>query len=251
MTTNVLDKRNARVTSDSRWSVDDAAGGYVYYVDNTHFDKIAERSTAVMICAGDAELIDQWKQWFVDEDAGYEAPPSHLQDLQGNVIAAITVTVITKPGFAVDFSEGLYHRHEDSAYFCGSGGAAAKDCYSVNGCSFRCVDSASVADPFTGGDVKYYDVSSFENNLSNPKASLQDMLDQLVDRGFAMNKTTREITPMSPLTQEELRQKLANGTLSASAPTGVPLRGWSDRARHDAQEAMRRIVEREKAANGE
>jgi len=248
MTTNVLDRRNARIASDSRWSVDSV--NFVYFVDDTGFDKIAERSSAVMICAGNSGLIDQWKTWFCSPNPSYVAPPSQLIDLMGTVVAEIAVTILTKPGFQVEFSRGSYEHFEDHAYFCGTGGVPARDCYSVNGCSFKCVETAKNHDPCTGGEVKYYELHSFNNNLSSPKATLDQMLHQLVDRGFAMNKSTREITPMDPLTQEEFRKQLANGTLSVSAPTGSPLRAWTERERHDVQEAMRRIVERETPANG-
>ena len=249
MTTNVLDRKCGRITSDSRWSINDGGSAYVYYVDDTGFDKIVERASAVMICAGDAKLIDAWKNWFTDPNPSYLAPQSQVIGLNGNVIAEVAVTIISKPHFGIEFSRGNYESFEDAAHFCGTGGLAAKDCYSINGCSLRCVDSAKELDLCTGGEVKFYDIATFNNNLSNPKATLRSMYDQLVGRGLAVNKQTKEVIPMDPLKQDELRQALANGTLSVSAPTGTPLRAWTDREIHDVQETMKRIVEREKAAN--
>lgn len=248
MTTNVLDKRNNRVTSDSRWSVEDRDRGIVYFVDDTGFDKISERPTAVMVCAGSAKLIDLWKLWFAAPDL-LGLPASEEFDQHGNLVAEIAVTIISKPGFDIEFSRGWYQQHEDAAYFCGTGGVAAKDCYSINGCSNRCVESAKASDPCTGGEVKFYELDTFNHNLSNPQSTLLEMQTQLIDRGYAMNRATKETMPINPLTQEEFRQQLANGKLTISAPSGVPNRKWTERERHDAQEAMRKIVDREKAAN--
>lgn len=249
MTTNVLDRRSLRLTTDSRWSIDDPAEPYVYFVDDTGFDKMADRPTSVMVCAGNAALISMWMDWFTAEAPAPIAPPSHVINDAGDVVAEIAVTIVQKPGFTVEFSYGLYDQFEDAAWFCGSGRRAAKDCFSVNGCSIQCVATAGQYDPCTGGETKFYELATFSNNLSNPRATAQDMLTKLVEHGSAMNRITLEVTPMNPMTQDELRKKIANGTLAVSAPTGAPLRGWSDRERHDVQEVMKRIVERERAAN--
>lgn len=245
MTTNVMDHRNRKVTSDSRWSIADR--DFLYFVDDTGFDKIEDRASAVMICAGNAGLIEQWRTWFIAGDFSV-IPPTEVE-LANGTFDAIYVTIISKPSFTIDFSSGLYHAFQDDAHFCGSGAEYAKDCYSVNGCAIRCIESAKASDPQTGGEIKYYEFDSFQNNLSAPPMSLAELIDELFNRGMVMNIKTRNITSMNPMDKDSLKKALGAGTVSLSAPTGQAPRAWTDREKQDVQEAMKRIVEREKAAN--
>ena len=162
MTTNVLDRRNSMVTSDSRWSV--VRDGVLYFVDDTGFDKIEDRPAGVMVCAGNASLIEHWRTWFIAGDYSV-IPPTEITFPDGR-FDAIYVTIVTKPVFTIAFSSGLYHTYQDDAHFCGSGAEFAKDCYSVNGCAHRCIETAKGGDPQTGGEVMYYDFNTRNSNLN-------------------------------------------------------------------------------------
>lgn len=246
MTTNVLDKRNNMVTSDSRWSI--VSNPFLYFVDDTGFDKIEDRASAVMVCAGNASLIEQWRTWFIKGDFSV-LPPTEIQFSNGS-FDAIYVTIVSKPDFTVDFTSGLYHAFQDDAHFCGSGAIHAKDCYSINGCAHRCIETAKAGDPQTGGEIKYYDFNTFESNLSAAPMSLAELQDELFNRGMVMDLKTRNISPMSPMDKDALKQALGAGTVSLCAPTGQAPRAWTDREKEDAKEALKRIVQREQAANG-
>ncbi|WP_155767673.1 hypothetical protein [Xanthomonas hortorum] len=131
MTTNVLDNNSKRLASDSRWSL--LIGGHLVYVDDTGFDKIADRASAGMICAGDAQLIGAWKEWFLARDQ-IDLPPTERR-LSNGALSPICVTIISKPGFTIDFSSGNYHAYQNLALFCGSCASSAMACFSVNKCS--------------------------------------------------------------------------------------------------------------------
>ena len=246
MTTNVLDRRNSKVTSDSRWSI--ATPDFLYFVDDTGFDKIEDRPSAVMVCAGNALLIELWRTWFIAGDYSV-LPPTEIQFPNG-AIDAIYVTIVSKPDFTIDFTRGLYDSFQDDARFCGTGAQFAKDCYSVNGCAVRCVETAKGIDPQTGGETKFYDFKTFQSNLSAAPMSLAELQDELFNRGMVMNMKTRTVTPMGPMDTDALKQALGAGNVSLCAPTGQAPRAWSDREKADAKAALQRIVEREKAANG-
>lgn len=230
------------VTCDSRWSkpVDDL----VFYVDDTGFDKIADRQAAVMVCAGSAVLIELWKRWFANPVGEpplteYIEPSGHFQ--------AIFVSIIGKPDFRMLFSAGVFENYEDAAEFCGTGAIFAKDCYSVNGCATTAVGTAAVHDPMTGGEVKFVDVTaSHRNNLSPNPASLADAAKLLETRGMVMDKKTGNVYSIADASPT-IKQKLqAAATYGLSAPTGQTLRAWSAREKEDVKKVMAQIVLAEK-----
>ena len=234
------------MTSDSRWSVH--YEGNLYFVDDTGFDKIEDRSVAVMICAGNAGLIEQWRNWFVDDNC-VTIPETEFHLPDGTVEQAVYVTIIGKPDFAVLFSSGLYSAFQSDALFCGSGAEYAKDCYSVNGCSLRCIESAKVGDPQTGGEIKFVEFDISNNNLSVPQMTLQELEDELFNRGKVMTIQTRDIASMNDMDREKLKKALSAGTVSMSAPTGQAPRAWTDREKLDVLEIKKKIVEKERAAS--
>ena len=244
MTTNVLDRRNSKVTSDSRWSV--VGDGVLYFVDDTGFDKIEDRPFGVMVCAGNAALIEHWRTWFINGDYSV-TPPTEITFPNGR-FDAIYVTIVTKPVFTIAFSSGLYHTYQEDANFCGSGAEFAKDCYSVNGCAHRCIETAKAGDPQTGGEVLYYDFNTAQSNLNANPMSLDELNGVLLDRGMAMDLKTQAIRKMTEVEKDALRGALNAGTASLCAPTGQAPRAWTDREKADAKEALRRIVELEKMA---
>ncbi|MDR7068159.1 hypothetical protein J2X02_000976 [Pseudoxanthomonas japonensis] len=246
MTTNVLDHHNRKVTSDSRWSI--TAGRQLIFVDNSGFEKIAERPLAVMICAGDAKLIDEWKRWFTTPIPANELPPTDRIELDGS-FHEIYVTIIKKPEYAVVFSSGDYKQLEHRASFTGSGADFAMACYAINGCSEKCVDSASAQDPRTGGDVKYVDFQTMTSNVNGPYVSMQELEQMFSDRGTVMDLDTKQTSPISAMNKTEIAKALEAGRASIAAPTGRAPRAWTMEEKVAVSDAMRAIVEQEKAAN--
>lgn len=248
MTTNVLDFKAKRLTSDSRWSF--ILGHYFCYVDDTGFDKIADRQGAAMICAGDAKLIDRWKQWFRAGDSEADLPDTIRTDANGN-LQAVCISLVDKPLFTVNSVAGSYHAHGDLASFCGSGGTAALACYAAHGCSTKCVETASKHDPQTGGSVKFVDFVTSQNNLGPAETTYADLEQSLFKRGKIMNLIDGVTVPVQPIDEGVIRQVLSAGTVSLTAPTGQPPRAWTDEEKNGMREAMRRIIAREQIANQE
>lgn len=256
MTTNVLDRRFRKVTSDSRWSVsfEDQGVKYIWFADDTGFDKIAERPHAVMICAGDAKLIEEWKTWFSSPVPSNELPPTDRSELDGS-FHEIYITIIQKPSFTVLFYSGDYDHHGDvptfegaDASFTGSGGGFAKACYAANGCSLKCVESAGQQDPATGGEVKFVDFESGSSNLNTVSTTIQSIRDKLSTEGTVMNMTTKATEQISNLHRTELAKALAADKVSIAAPTGRPPRTWTVQEKLKVSEVMRQIVESEQAS---
>ncbi len=257
MTTNVLDRRFCRVTSDSRWSVPFTVDGekYIWYADNTGFDKIAQRDGAVLICAGDAKLIEQWKAWFTSDEPVNEIPPTDRVELDGSFHEIYVTIVRMEPEpFTVAFHSGDYDHFggvansidDADASFTGSGGGYAKACYSVHSCSLKCVDTAGQSDPATGGEVKFVDLASQTSNLSAVPASYESILEKLRTEGTVMNMTTMAKEQISNLNRTELAQALAANKLSVAAPTGRAPRTWTVEEKRKVSEVMRDIVQSQK-----
>lgn len=247
MTTNVLDRRNKIVASDSRWSSHPPAfPDLMVYVDDTGFDKIVDRPSAVMMCAGSMNLIALWKSWFAAGTG--PMPPSELLD--GTVRHEICVAVVRKRDFGLRFSAGTYENFEDAAEFCGTGAIFAKDCYSVNGCAMTAVTTASRHDPMTGGEVKFVDTKvPFKSNVLNPSTTVEQVEAQLATKGFVMEKSSGNVFSIATghlVHQQALSAAIASGL---SAPTGQKLRSWTEREREDLQKVMNEILEDEAASN--
>lgn len=242
MTTNVLDKRNCKVTSDSRWSF--FYGLDLVYVDDTGFDKIADRPSAVMVCAGDAKLIDAWKEWFTQPVPSNEVPPTDRIELDGS-FHELYVAIVKKTTSEILFSRGDYLNHLDHASFTGTGGQYAMGCYAVNGCSIRCVETAAAHDPQTGGQIKYVDFANQASNLHPSKVRFSELEGILKKKGMVMNTVNKQTRPISGALATEIAQALAKEQVSISAPTGHPPRTWTMQEKIDVSSAMRKIVEAE------
>ncbi|MBA0416182.1 hypothetical protein D7Y48_05525 [Stenotrophomonas maltophilia] len=216
------------------------------FLDDTGFDKIVDRPSAVMMCAGSMKLIALWKTWFV---AG-TGPMPVSEFYEGSFKHEICVAVVRKRDFGLRFSAGTYENFEDAAEFCGTGAIYAKDCYSVNGCAKTAVLTASRHDPMTGGEVKFVDTKvPFSSNVMNPSTTVEEVEAQLATKGFVMEKSTGNV--FSIATGQQVHQQAMSAAIAAglSAPTGQKLRSWTEREREDLQKVMNEILEDEAAAN--
>ena len=234
MTTNVMDKRNNRVTSDTRWSFQ--VGDDIFYVDDTGFNKIVHDASAVMICAGNACLIAEWKSWFLSPFTLPLPPTKRVISDQ-----TILVSLIVKEGYRTLFSSGWTQEHQDAARFSGSGSEVAKDCYSVNGCSTKCVETAATQDSFTGGDVQYVEFSHDSTNVINDTLTPEEMFAQFAPRGFVMNEKTKNVVPIRDVPPSFFAKAMSGALELVSAPTDQPSRDWTEREKHDVQVAMDEI----------
>lgn len=248
MTTNVLDFSGQKLTCDSRWSL--ILGQYLVFVDDTGFDKIADRIGATMVMAGDAQLIDEWKEWFFRGDEEEELPQTFKQLADGS-ISGVCMAIVEKPTFTVLLTAGRHDPFEELAAFCGSGATPAMVCYASNRCAVQCVHSAMLKDPQTGGDVKFVEIATMGNNLSVPRVGYKEAEDALIERGSIMDLKTGNIFPIGPVDRDFLKARLKAGDVSLTAPTGQITRGWTSEEKDAAREAMRRIRARERSSSND
>lgn len=251
MTTNVIDRRKYVVASDSRWSIFNEAQGYVVYVDDTGFDKIADRHFGSLICAGDARLIEAWKAWFRAPILDVANLPATERYEPNGAVASIVVSLVTKPDGRLVYSFGWYLDHEDEAKFSGSGAVAARDCYVLNHCGKTAVESAGLVDPMTGGETKFVEVQTMRHNLHSQVVSLKEVEEQLLNRGHVMDLNTKKVVPLAQWNQQSVAQGLEAGSLSLSAPTGQPHRAWTEVEKNELRKALQNLADFELAANNE
>jgi hypothetical protein len=249
MTTNAIDRKQRVIASDSRWSID--AGDMLFYVDDTGFDKIADRHFGSIICAGDAILIEEWRNWFLTPRLNTADLPRVERPTNAEP-AKILLTVLLRPDVSILFTKGWSVSVDDHGIFAGSGAEYARKCYAVNGCAKRAVTTAATQDPATGGEVKFVEYATNRNNLSTKYASSKDALEQLKARGRVMNYMTKKDTPIASaqLGSTGMLAKLG-GELPLSAPAGHQISPWSDAEKESLRRALVRIAELEEqeAAN--
>lgn len=250
MTTNAIDRLNRLVASDSRWSLP-LDGNRIAYVDDTGFDKLANRQFHTMAFAGDGILIEQWKAWFLAEELDFDSLPP-FQRLEGNALVTLYFSLVQKPECIVVFNSGWWIHHGEHASFAGSGAPHAYDCYVLNGCGKRSVASAALSDPATGGEIKYVELTSGLHNLSETQRDLKYAIQQLNERGFVMDTNTKVITPIKDVHQTtvEALRALESGERSLTAPTGLPMRVWTDAQKEVFIRALQDVAVKEAAARG-
>lgn len=244
MTTNAIDLRSKVIACDTRWSIEQDE--WFVFVDDTGFDKMVCRPIASIVCAGDAILIEQWRNWFIEPVLDFANMPmtnrtghAGLYDITISVIRAYSGTVIYQAGQYLDF--------EQHAYFSGSGSPYALDCFSTNRCSRRCVRSASELDHRTGGTIQFVELSTNAHNLSDEWVGLSEVKNQFLSRGKAMNTTTKKVIPISDFTgpaADQIKSRL-RGELAISAPTGHPPKQWTDEEREKLRQVFKDLAEEE------
>lgn len=248
MTTSVFCRVKKIIASDSRWSCL-LTPNHLAYVDNTGFDKLADRKLHSMVFAGDGPLIAQWKQWFEAPALNFMAMPN-VHRLVGNKLESLSVCLLKKSDCKVMFTSGWWLDHGENARFTGSGAVPAKDCYVINGCSKTAITSAGGSDPATGGEIKFVELDTGSNNLSVLKATLEEATRSLHERGFVMDMTTKVVTPFRDLKQDlsAALSALEKGEISISAPTGLPTRCWSESEQAELRKALEEVAREEAEA---
>jgi hypothetical protein len=238
VTTNAIDKIRLIVASDSRWSFQ-FDQDHLAYIDDAFFDKIAMRPGGCMICAGDAYLIQLWRNWYLagQLDPAMQPPLNRMQDGE---LKHIVFHVILATGEVFDFD--IQHNSidfENEARFAGSGAVFALGCYRVNRCVKTSVTTASQDDPCTGGSMKFVELSTGINNLSSVNRTVQEVEQDLVARGHIVNTKTKEIYNFQEFASKNAAagSKLSSG-LGLSAPTGAPAFVWSEEQKKELNAAF-------------
>lgn len=223
MTTTIHDKIADRITSDSRWSAV-LNENEILYIDDTPFEKLVDAGPFALVMAGDSILIKQWKEWISRGAAPSSRPPVERSTPQGKQF--ICVCLIVKPSYVL-FDTEQTCLLVPNARFSGSGKHYAKQCWEVNKCAKKAIESAKINDLFSGGIVKFVDFNAGSSNLSQDTLSVDELHYEMQENGFVINKTTSEVIPMKEYkTKEDVKKGFETGSLVASAPVGDFMSPW-------------------------
>jgi hypothetical protein len=226
MTTTVYDVDGKMVASDSRWSMPlDGLGfvNHVLYVDDTEFEKLANRAAFCVTFAGDLELISEWKEWLSADQIGIDMPRTEIGPCR-----SVSLVILHKGKNEILFDCGHKYPLLDTengrmlAVFTGSGGVFASDCWVENGCAKTSVESASLKDPYTGGEVKYLAFSTEDHNLGQYCFDQKIVTDAILNRGKVMNTVGYgQIVDIKAFDKDGIiSTAISSGALHATAPTG-------------------------------
>ena len=225
MTTNVIDFSSMQVCSDARWSLPafEWMGREVFvYVDNIDFHKLAHNESHVIVFAGDAELIGQWKTWWAGGGVGVRP------DVQVGP-RKIVLSIVDKNKNELVFDQGnkLIYACMDTGVpkviLSGSGKAHAFQHWNLAHCAIRAIEEAAESDRQTGGEVKYVDYNYGKDNISEEECDYSSLVSSFMEKGVAMTTTTdKTATPqLLPLAQHpaanDIANKLASGDVYAQA----------------------------------
>lgn len=238
MTTTVYDRVNRLIATDSRWSRKlDEFGyiGHIAYVDDTGFGKISTRDDHVLTLAGNGLLIQHWKEWWTG-DLSLPRPPILIN---GEEAISLHIVKMSDNSIIFDIGEKLAAQNVDdegnkviNAVFAGSGAIYAGGVWLKTGCARTAIEEAKSRDICTGGDVRYVDFSSGQQNIESEKHLISDVNDALLQKGMIMD-TNNPLSQPVPITEQEvshIRQLITNGGITPCAPTGGRAVVWDSRA---------------------
>jgi hypothetical protein len=247
MTTTIYDRENKIVAADTRWSVkveDSSNNSYLVFVDECGFEKIADRTNATLVMAGDGKLIAEWKKWWFES-----LDPNVMPSFEIDGSAAIVLLIINKSlnKWIFDIGDKIAsicsESEEINAVFGGSGSPYAAESWS----EFRCVKSAIISaadkDHFTSKFVKYVDFDKNESNIDSISYDYQDIVRGLIQKGYIMKVQEQNVVPLKghPLAKE-ISQMLTSGKAVASAPTpDMDKIHWSDERKKNLVKAIHEV----------
>jgi hypothetical protein len=160
MTTNVYDLATGKLTSDSRWSFEEA--DWIVSIDDTGYDKIIADNELGLLFAGDMETIEIWKAWM----RGGRIGPLPVDHVDG-----ISIIAVDMPSgdisFVTDYLLFSVENGKVEASYGGTGAPHAKDCWHVNRCAVKAIESAILEDKFSGGLTMFVDRKLSETNVTN------------------------------------------------------------------------------------
>lgn len=259
MTTTAYDCDLRIISSDTRWSADlDLMDGkHILHVDDTGFNKITYRLGGAIICAGDGLTIEKLKKWWVAEP--FE--PENLPDLQSNGRFTVSVMVVSAEGerlFDAGPKHVLYNPETEHmhAIFSGSGGSVAGGAFAQCGCVRSSVEFAKTLDAKSGGEVKYYELSTGSNNLDDENMDYNSIMESMKERGMLMKFTgvyaaNSENVTTIPLREhpqaEDILSALKSGSIQAYAPMGGAVVEWTDDRVNKLKGAARKIAQLEES----
>lgn len=218
MTTNVFDGIQGIAGTDSRWSVElDYA---IFYVDDAGFEKIVVRDDAVFLFAGNSAVIQQWKDYLAGQRYSHSASEPPLAGIALLIVNAVTKEIIY--GYGQDITLNGADQ-KAVASFAGSGGRRAAQCWIQNMCAKRAIDTAKQVDVFSGGETKFFELTSKTGNLIED-VGLQGLGKAFKEKGMVMYlaqldkpMSIQEAQALDPRVAE-FAQQVASGQVPLNAP---------------------------------
>ncbi|EKN3457962.1 hypothetical protein [Yersinia enterocolitica] len=254
MTTTAYDCDCKVVACDSRWSakVNLIDGDYILLVDDTGFNKIISRKGGILICAGDGLTIEKLKEWWSSEPFDPNAIPDLLQHGEFKV-SIMMISLAGERMFDAGHKHVVYNPEEEymHAIFSGSGGGFAANTFMQCGCAKSSVDIAKLFDPWTGGEVKFIDMVSCENNVDDETMDYNSIMKAMELRGvlmkfkghYAANSENVTTIPLREHAQaNQIINELQSGSIHAYAPMGGSEVKWTSERVEKLKEAARKIA---------
>lgn len=246
MTTTIYDNKSGTLATDSRWST--RRGRFLTFVDDTGYNKLVSHKSQLFMFAGKGNIIDLWKQWVASNPVNLDLRPP---------VNGISVCIVNSKINAVVFSEA---QQIDSKEVCiaGSGSEFAFGCWSTNLNAMKAVETAKELDCCSGGEVKFFDCLSGENNLKftavlqMPLNSILELNLALLQRGHVMDMN-KEINAGIPFKLSELsaadglnelnqlKSDLESGKVSADAPCLSMHSEWKEDRIAKLDEALAKV----------
>lgn len=225
------------MATDSRWSIQH--GSYIVYLDDSGYEKILLWNGHAIMFAGNGGLIQQWKDWIRSNppDASNQPPEEGIcvciVDMAAKKVKSSVKQIVLPVG----------------GYFAGSGQIYAVPCWMKNRRAQLAVETAKSNDKLSGGDVKFYNLVSGENNLNvnfpTGNLTIQTLTAALLKRGLVMEtkKGAMHGVPFAEAANDnpELQQiveKVANGELTASAPSEGMYSQWNAEEKASLKSAL-------------
>lgn len=238
MTTNVYDIPAGLLTSDTRWSVEDV--DWIAYVDDSGYDKIVFDSDIGILFAGNLAKIDIWKQWFLS--GRIDPAPTELDGISLIIVDIKDGTV----QFKTDYLLESVTEDVTEAWYSGTGGPYAKDCWQVNRCAKKAVNTAIECDAFSGGEVKFVDRTTSGTNIRNDVQYLE-IMEILKERGMMINKQNYKAVPIKDAANDPsdpTLQAFANKVMSGSVQLNAPFPGMEQPWTKDKKEELHSVLAR-------
>ena len=240
MTTNAIDRNLKIIASDSRWST--YVDGHFCFVDDTGFDKIGVRDFGAIICAGDGILIQEWRDWFFAERL--VKPHPRTERIEGETKESIDITMLAAGTGRILINRGNYTALEQDALFAGSGQLAAANCFFTNRCAKKAVESAASVDMQTGGATLFANLVDGSHNTGSSPATHDHAYIELLNRGTAMNLTTKKFVPVKDVLRPGSGSPNASNSseYTLSAPTGRGYSPWTEDEKLELSEAVDELI---------
>ena len=218
--------------TDSRWSL--SLGHAVLYIDDTSFEKIAHDGKLVFIFAGNSARIRDWKAWIANPQSTVSVRPP-VDDIAICIIELASATVVF---------EHDQHIMVDDGRFAGTGAWPAYTCWNVNRDALKAVESAKLADRFSGGNVKFFNLSTGEKNLNEPD-DFDSIKNELLTRGMVMYFQNPAHVPVKEAAANDkvvdvALDQIAKGQQSLTAPCPAAANQWTE----DEKSRLDSVLER-------